>query len=145
MEVSCSFKSLAGGSCGVDTREKGTSVVRVVSLLSCNKDISNHKAFCGGFTGPENEVDLILCRSAKFSLPDDASLLTICPLHRARLGTGWTRGASTVCRVPPPISSHSKKKPKGDRGLGKDESKALLKKTGIFVPVGSGKSFHYTI
>ena len=138
MDVSCSFKSLAGGSCGIDTRDKGSSLGRVVSLLSCSKDISSHKTSCGGFTGPENEMELILCRVGKFSIPDDASSLTICPLHRARLGTGWSKGASTACRVPPPISSHSKKRPKGDRGLNKDESKALLKKTGIFIPIGSG-------
>ena len=145
MEVSCSFKSLAGGTCGVDSRDKGSSVVTVVSLLSCSKDISSHKASCGGFSGTENEVDLILCRAGKFSMPDDASLLTICPLHRARLGTGWSKGSSTTCRVPTPVSNHSKKRkslPKGTRGLGKDECKALLKKTGIFIPVGSGKTIN---
>ena len=142
MEVCCSFKSITGGTCGVDYRNKTSSVVQVVPLLSCSRDISNHKSSFA-FTGPEHEVDLILCRAAIFSMPDNVSSMTICPLHRAKLGNGWTRGSSTRCRIPPPVSNHGKARkswPKGDRGLGKDESEVLLKKTGIFIPAGSGKT-----
>ncbi|KXJ10793.1 hypothetical protein AC249_AIPGENE21805 [Exaiptasia diaphana] len=55
-------ESLAGGTCGVDSRDKGSSVVTVVSLLSCSKDISSHKASCGGFSGPEkSRSDFVPC------------------------------------------------------------------------------------
>ena len=67
--------------------------------------------------------------------------MTICPLHRAELGLGWTRGAITRCRIPPSLYNHGKKKgelPKGKREIKKNESKTLLRDTGI-LPVGSGK------
>ena len=70
--------------------------------------------------------------------------LTICPLHRAKLGLGWVRGAIIRCRIPPSLYNHRKKKgewPKGKRGIGKNECKTLLSDTGIFLPVGSGKVF----
>ena len=68
--------------------------------------------------------------------------LTICPLHSAKLGLGWVRGAILRCRIPPPLYNHGKKKgewPKGKRRIGKNKSKTLLSDTGIFLPVGSGK------
>ena len=73
--------------------------------------------------------------------------MAICPLQRAKLGLGWARGAITRCRIPPSLYNHGKKKgdlPKGKRGIGKNgigknESKTLLRDTGIFFPVGSGK------
>ena len=68
--------------------------------------------------------------------------MTICPLHRAKLGLGWARGAITRCRIPPLLYNHGKKKgewPKGKRGIGKNESKTLLRDTGIFLADGSGK------
>ena len=42
MEKSCSFKRLYGGQCGKDPRSKKDGVI--VPLLSCQKDISNHKS-----------------------------------------------------------------------------------------------------
>ena len=68
--------------------------------------------------------------------------MTTCPLHRAKLGLGWARGAIIRCRIPPSLYNHGKKKrecPKGKRGIGENESKTLLSDTGIFLPVGSGK------
>ena len=46
--------------------------------------------------------------------------MTICPSHRAKLGLGWTRGSS-------------------DRGIGKRDSQIILKRTGVFLQVGSGE------
>ena len=57
----------------------------------------------------------------------------------------WFRvdaGSSTRCRVPFEISNHGKKGkswPKYDRGIGKRSSQMILKKTGVFLPAGSGK------
>ena len=140
MEICCSFQSISGGVCGADSRDR-KHAIRVVPLLSCSKVISQHrKMFL--FSGPENEVDLILCRAGIFTREGDLRTMTICPLHQARLGLGWTRGASTRCRVPASLSNHGKKKgnwPKGERGIGKTESEMLLRWTGVFVQVGSGK------
>ena len=115
MEVCCSFKSIVGGICGSDSRDRKHEV-RVVPLMSCRKDIANHLASFS-FSGPVNEVDLILCRAAIFKVPDTLNEMTICPLHRGKLGLGWTSG-STRCRIPAELSSHGKGSrkiwPKGD-------------------------------
>ena len=139
MEVCCSFKSIAGGVCGFDSKDRNQDA-NIVPLISCSKDIVNHKAIFS-FSGAEDEVDLILCCAGIFAKPDDLGVMTICPLHRSKLGLGWRR-VSTRCRVPPVLSFHGKRKgtwPKGERGIGKCESQMLLRKTGIFVQVGSGK------
>ncbi len=60
MEACCSFKSIVGGICGSDSRDRKHEV-RVVPLISCRKDIANHLASFS-FSGPVNEIDLILCR-----------------------------------------------------------------------------------
>ena len=100
------------------------------------------------FIGPEDEKDLILCRSGIFTeKPEKGIAITICPLHHAKHGLGWARGASTRCRIPLSLSSYVKKKgkwPKGERKIEKDESEMLLRKTGIFFPVRSGKVFNRT-
>ena len=79
-----------------------------------------------------------------FTYKERLSTMTICPNHRAKLGFGWTRRSSTRCRVPERISNHGKGKgvwPKGERGLGKRGSEMILRKTGSFVQVGSGKFY----
>lgn len=140
MEACCSFKSLVGGrQCSFDPKDKKRQT-QIIPLLS-TKDISRHKSTLT-FSGPQNEIDLILCRTFLFTEPAHLNSMTICPYHRASLGIGWTRGSSTRCRVPQTISGHDKSKastwPKGDRGLGKEESWIILHRTGLFVPVGSG-------
>ena len=79
-----------------------------------------------------------------FTYKEGLITMTICPNHRAKLGLGWTRGSSTRCRVPERIYNHGKGKgvwPKGERGLGKRGSEVILRKTGSFVQVGSGKFY----
>ena len=112
----------------------------IVPLLSCTKNIASHKS-AFKFTGPEDEIDLILYRASMFTKNERLSTMTICLNHRAKLGLGWT---STRCRVPERISNHGKGKgvwPKGERGLGKRESEVILRKTSSFVQVGSGKFY----
>ena len=59
--------------------------------------------------------------------------------YRSLLGIGWRRG-SQRCHVPEALSSYTHRKPrKADRGINKALSKTILKRTGIFIPVGSGK------
>ena len=140
MEVCCSFKSIVGGNCGFDKRSRKQETV-IIPLLACSKRIDGHSTSFG-FSGPKNEVDLIVSRAAVFSPPVNINSMTICPSHRAKLGLGWTRGSSTRCRVPSEISSHGKSDrtwPKCDRGIGKRDSQIILQRTGVFLQVGSGK------
>ena len=98
MESCCSFKALVGGVCGYDPIDHKRDS-EIVPLLSCNKELNDHKSLYK-FTGPEDEVELILCSAAKFTKSKSLSSMTICPNHRSKLGIGWSRGSSTRCRVP---------------------------------------------
>ncbi len=145
MEVYCSFKKIVGGICGSDSRDRKRQML-IVPLSSCKKDIANHLTLFS-FTGPENEMDLILCRAAIFQKPESLDTMTICANHRGKLGLGWTR-CSTKCRIPVALSNHGegsrKAWPKGDRGIGKRDSEIVLDVTGVFIQAGSGKIM-YTI
>ena len=68
MEVCCSFKTIIGGICGSDSRDK--KEVTVIPLVCCSRDIAKHLGSLA-FSGPENEVDLILSRAAIFKIPHD--------------------------------------------------------------------------
>ena len=140
MEVCCSFKTLVGGLCSFDRRDKKQST-EIVPLLSCSKSISNHKSLWN-FQDVDNEVELILARAAVLSIQESVQTMTICPSHRSSLGIGWTRGTDR-CRVPYEISKHKNirgKCPKADRGISKLFSHVIWNKTGLLVSVGSGKS-----
>ena len=83
MDVCCSFKSLVGGQCSFDRRDRSHSL-EIVPLLSCTKDITRHKSLWQ-FHDKNNEVDLILARAALFTMPQNVNTLTICPAHRSSL------------------------------------------------------------
>ena len=108
MEGCCSFKVIVGGVCGYNPKDRKRNS-EIVPLLSCKKDIDSHKSTYK-FTGPEDEVELILCRTGKLSKSESLRTMTICPNHRTKLGLGWCRGSSTRCRVPEEISGHGKGK-----------------------------------
>ena len=117
MDVCCSFKSLVGGQCSFDRRDRSQSI-EIVPLLSCSKDITRQ------FQDVKSEVDLILVRAAMFTVPQNVNAMTICPSHRSSLGLGWTRGTER-CRVPSEISEHRNargKWPKAYRGINKNFS-----------------------
>ena len=129
-------------SCSRSTFSGGKIVLFHLAQNSHRFFQSKGKRSSFGFSGPKNEVDLILSRAAIFSPPLNIHSMTICPSHRAKLGLGWTRGSSTTCRVPSEISNHSKSDktwPKCNRGIGKGDSQIILKRTGVFLQVGSGK------
>ena len=136
MEKSCSFKRLYGGQCGKDPRSKKDGVI--VPLVSCEKDISNHKSSLNLMSAAslDTEVELILARSSIFTLPSNISDLDICSAHRSSLGIGWRKG-SKRCRVPVQLSNHLQKSRAADRGISKQISQHILNLTGIFLPVGS--------
>ena len=137
MEATCSFKQRVGGICSSDKRYERELVV---PMVSCERDISRHISSVG-VNDVMSEVELILARASIFSCPSDIATWTICPAHRSCLGIGWRRGANR-CRVPPGISEHARKgkRREADRGIGKRESRQIFRQTGVFVPVGSGKS-----
>ena len=114
----------------------------VVPLRSCKKGISSHLRSCK-FLDPENEADLILSRAGIFKTPKDIVDLTIYPTHRSNLGDGWSRGFNSRCRMPKEVSGHGESRvtsiPKGDRGIGKRDSRIILKVSGKFIQPGSGK------
>ena len=138
MERNWSFQRLVGGQCGQDPRS--TKVQDLVPLLTCNKDISRHKSSLGLMTGSgvDTEVELILARSSILSFPSNISEMDICPAHRSSLGIGWRRGLAR-CRIPAQLSKHVRKSRTTERGISKDISRLILRITGIFLPVGSGK------
>ena len=140
MDICCSFKSVVGEECTFDRKDRRGDT-QVIPLLSCQKDISGHLSTYK-FSGPENKVDLILCRAGLSNSTRDAVSMTICPSHRSKLCIDWSRGSTIKCRVPQSISGHGrgkiKKWPKAERGIGKGESAMILKESGIFIQVGSG-------
>ena len=133
IERNCSFQRLVGGQCGQDPRS--TKVQDLVPLLTCNKDISRHKSSLGLMTGSGVDTE---ARSSIFSFPSNISDMDICPAHLSLLGIGWRRGLAR-CRRPAQLSKHVRKSRTTDRGISKDISRLILRITGIFLPVGSGK------
>ena len=81
MEICSSFKSLAGGTCGLSYREDRSCISQVVPLHSCKNDISSHLRSCK-FSDPENEVDLILSLAGIFETLADIDYFTICATHK---------------------------------------------------------------
>ena len=147
MDKKCSFLSIVGGQCGPDTRVKNKAA-ECIQLLSCNHDIAGHKSSIG-LVDIESEVDLILARASMFTFPKNIKQFTICPAHRSKLGTGWKQAEQVKCKIPAILSGHSdnvRKKPKGEtrRGLSKAGSQLVLEETGVFLPVGSGRSVSIT-
>ena len=133
----CSFKSLLGGQCSFDRRDRSQSI-EIVPLLSCSKDITGRKSLWQ-FQDVKNKVDLILARAAMFTVPQNVDIVTICPSHRLSLGLGGTRGTER-CRVPPEISEHRNvrgKWPKAYRGINKNLFHFIMKRTAHLVHVGS--------
>ena len=51
------------------------------------------------------KIELILAKSACFTTPVNIQDMTICPLHRERLGIGWRRSI-IQCSVPEELSGH---------------------------------------
>ena len=137
MEICCSLKATVGGFCGFDRKDR-THATQVIPILSCKKDISSHLRCCK-FSGPQNEVELILSRAGMFKTPHNIEEITICPNHRSVLGVGWSRGSNTRCRIPKEVSGHKGKLPRADRGVGKRISEIPLNASGKLIQVGSGE------
>ena len=84
MEAFCSFKSLVGSSCGFDVKDRKRQTP-IVPLLSCTKNISKHLSTLS-FSGPQNEIDLILSGAALFDLAEESiKSMSIFPCHRGQV------------------------------------------------------------
>ena len=118
IEICCSFKSFAGGTCGFSYREDRSCISLVVPLCSCQKDISSH------------------LRSCKFLIILSGASL------RSNLGVGWSRDSNSRSRVSKEECGRNKGRvkpiPKADRGIGKRVSQMVLKTSEKFIQPGSG-------
>ena len=101
--MACSFHAMTGSDCGSHLRflKDGSAVV---SLKSCNDDISSHLEQLRVTPSITSEASLILSRVGIF---ENSSYLhlTICPKHRRGLGIYW-RSRAIRCQVPEEISGH---------------------------------------
>lgn len=123
--MACTFSMLVGGECGPDPRSKNQSC-QVVPLVSCNKNITCHKKLLK-FSGCDTEIELILARSACFRTPVNIQEMTICPLHRERLGIGWRRSIRQ-CSVPVELSGHDGRQSKKRSEAARCSSRSLYYK-----------------
>ena len=104
-------------------------------LSSCDRGICEYVRSVG-VSDISSEVKLILARASTFSFPRNIPRWTVCPVHRFSLRIGWRRGGNG-CRVPAGLANDAQKR-KASRGIGKTESKEILRYAGVFVAVGSG-------
>ena len=142
--MACTFSLLVGGECGPDPRSKN-QYCQVIPLVSCNKNITCHKKKLLKFSGCDTEIELILARSACFRTPVNIQEMTVCPLHRERLGIGWRRSPRQY-GVPEQLSGRNgTSKQKEERGCTLLQSKLILEATEKFVLVGSGKQMFYLL
>ena len=85
----CSFLAIVAVQCGYDSKDR-TKSVEIVSLLTCQRDISGHKS-AFSFIGIEDEIELLLARATIFAPPRNIEHWTICSQHRASIGVSWKR------------------------------------------------------
>ena len=84
-QLSCSFASYSDAKCDISARYPGGN--ESFTLFSCEKDVKSHlRQLKVPQTCVRSEKELILARGL-FN-QDDADE-TVCPKHRAALGTRW--------------------------------------------------------
>ena len=135
--MSCSFHFISN--CGTGTGEL------VVTLLSCNRDLSTHLESLGislksGFASSRvTEQDVILNRAGFFSenIPGTVDLFTICPKHRLELTTRWSGIKRVTCGHP----SHDgqRKKVTNPRRVNLQMSEELFAQFNQCIPIGTGE------
>lgn len=110
MEVCCSFKSIVGGICGSDSRDRKHKV-QVVPLTSCTKDMWHHLA----------SIDRSYIVSSGSFL--SARLYGQNDHMSTSSWETWIGMDKGLCRVPAALSNHGKSSrklwPKGDGTRGK--------------------------
>ena len=104
--LSCSFAAHSNKNWDISKRYPG--VKELFPLTSCKKDVRSHlRTIKVGQTSLATEKDLILAHTGHFR--EDGANMTICPAHRAELGTFWR--PRRKCAHPP----HGNQKGKPER------------------------------
>ena len=128
-QLSCSFSSHSKSTCDFSARFPGKN--ELFPLSSCTRDIKSHlRQLKVAQTSVRSEKDLILARVGFFDVMGDD--MTVCPKHRAALGTWWR--PSLKCYHP----LHGIKRRKPERGASLQMCKEILEKWRVLVPVGAG-------
>ena len=128
--LSCSFEAFSTSRCDISRRFPG--ITEFFPLSSCQKDIKAHlRTVKVSQTSVLTEKDLILARTGHFN--EDGNKMTICPRHRAELGTFWRPGRK--CAHP----LHGDHRGKPERGANLEICKGIMKKWRTLIPIGAGK------
>ena len=115
MEVCCTFRSIAWGVSWADSRDRKQDwCYSVANIFYLQALVSAFIYWSRGRSRP-----YIICRSGIFTKSGKGNNMTINALHRAKLGLGWARGASTRCRIPPSRYNQGKVFEKGSRNRSK--------------------------
>ena len=128
-QLSCSFASYSNSACNVSARFPGKN--EFFPLSTCSKDIKSHlRQLKVAQTSVVSEKDLILARAGFFDL--EGNDMTVCPQHRAALGTWWR----PIHKCYHPLHGNKRRKP--ERGASLLMCKDIMTKWKVLVPVGAG-------
>lgn len=136
MEQKCFLNPILKSECGTD---RGKS--DIVSLISCNDDVSGHLSGCHLSNDKLNEHELILARAGLFHADTEKiQLLKVCPKHRHSMGKFW-RPART-CAYPIHAGKATRKvQVKGTHVIRLQNAQDIQRLYGKTVPIGSRKWF----
>ena len=146
--MSCSFSSICGNECGAAANNPTDS--SVVSLKSCNKDVTNYLRTLGvsekrgqHATSRISEEDLILNRLTVHAPPTGLISWRYAPKHRKYLTFDWPGRMSTFCTYPEHGTTRLKRKEVRPRGVTKTVFERIFALFDALVPIGSNKHYFY--
>ena len=124
-QLSCSFSSHSNSTCDFSARFPGKN--EFFPLSSCTRDIKSHlRQLKVAQTSVRSEKDLILARvGLSDEMGDD---MTVCPKHRAALGTWWRPSLKYYHPL------HGNKRRKPQRGASLQMCKEIIEKWRVLVP-----------
>ena len=124
-QLSCSFSSHSNSTCDFSARFPGKN--EFFPLSSCTRDIKSHlRQLKVAQTSVRSEKDLILARvGLSDEMGDD---MTVCPKHRAALGTWWRPSLKYYHPL------HGNKRRKPHRGASLQMCKEIIEKWRVLVP-----------
>ena len=128
-QLSCSLASHSDSTCNFSKRFPGKN--EFFPLSSCTKDIKSHlRQLKVAKTSVASEKDLILARVGLFNV--EGNDMTVCPKHRAALGTWWR----PIIKCYHPLHGNKRRKP--ERGASLQMCEEIISKWKVLVPVGGG-------
>ena len=109
-QLSCSHASHSDSTCNFSARFPGKN--EFFPLSSCTKDIKSHlRQLKVAQTSVASEKDLILARVGLFNV--EGNDMTVCPKHRAALGTWWR----PIIKCYHPLHGNKRRKPERGASL----------------------------